>query len=148
MQNVLMVLADKGRFKAYNLVKSNHQPKKFELVMDYVNSEIVKRMRERITDRFGRFGKGNDKSGNKGYGEKSNIQAELERRVIKEMAGNINRLVQRGHIESLYLASDKNIHNMLLSGLTAGTKKHLRMDIRADLVNAGKLELLERFNIS
>jgi len=148
MENTLMILTDKGHFKAYSLSRSNHKNKKFNLVEMYENPLMMQRMGERITDRSGNFGKGNRMMGNHGFGEKATINSELEKRVVKGMADNINFLIKNSRCSSWYFASEKTIHNQIFDKLDPSVKETLKVDITANLTNTCKMDLLHKFHIA
>lgn len=148
MQDILIVLADAGHFKAYNVSKDNHKMQKFNLVEDYDSQTILKRMGDTFEQRSGTFGRENHLMGHSGFGEKSSVNGEQNRKAIVLMADTINHLVKSTHYKEWYLASNHKIHNTLLEHIEPTVRNNLKEDILADLVSAGKRELLNRFHIN
>lgn len=137
MNKALVVLIDKGHLKVYDLLKSKNNKKTINLVRSSENRVAKLRLKDKISDQYGRFGTGN--------GENHNYRREEEKRFIKNIAGDINSLIKNGRYENWFLASEKSINNKVLKLLDPEVKCCLKENIAADLTNLHKMELLNRF---
>lgn len=144
--NTLIVVVDMGRFKAYRVSKDPLGSRKLELIVSRDIPEAHERISDRVTDALGRFGRGEAAGGvSKGTSDPNSLEAELERRIIRDIAQEINALVQKEGNRRWSFAAPEAIFGQIADLLSPESKSLLAASLKANLTKATKEDLLERF---
>ncbi|MDB6015852.1 MAG: hypothetical protein JWR19_341 [Pedosphaera sp.] len=148
MKNRLLIVVDLGRFKAYRVEYSelNTHPR-LELLEAFDTVDAHGRLSDKLTDEAGRFPSGmRNMRGPHGYGERHNIQLELNRRTVNYLTQSINNLVKREPPElPVYFAAEKEIHHQILERLEPPVKARIDKVVPEDLTRINERELLDHF---
>ncbi|NIR65844.1 MAG: host attachment protein, partial [candidate division Zixibacteria bacterium] len=78
-------------------------------------------------------------------GERHNIETENERRLIKRIAENIATILGKAKVDEWNLAAGVKINSAILQELSPEIKEKLTRNLKSNLINASKAELVERF---
>lgn len=144
--NKIVVISDLGHFKAYRLSKTDRGTAMLELIESIDSIEAHGKYSDKMSDRAGNFGGAVGKTAEaKGSGETLNIVMETEKRVIKKIAGFINKMVKDENPDSWYLAAEKAINSQVLNAIDPEVKTKLAKSIPANLTKADKSEIIKRF---
>jgi hypothetical protein len=148
MKNRLLIVVDLGRFKAYRVEfneLSSHP--RLELLEDFNTIDAHGRLSDKLTDVAGRFPSGmRNLRGLHGYGEKHNIQLELNRRTVNYLTQSINDLVKREAPDlPVYFAVEKEIQHKILERLEPPVKARIDKVVPEDLTRTNERELLAHF---
>jgi len=141
----IVVVADLGHFSAYRLSKTPQGTGKLDLIESFDSIEAHGRYSEKVTDQAGKFGAANGKNWAKGYGEAHNIDIENEKRIIKNIAKTIHKIIKEGPCDSWHLAAEKAINGQIVDCLEPAVKAKLEKNIAANLTKADKNEIVSRF---
>lgn len=141
----IIIVADLGHFKAYKVSKNMLESPRIELSRSYDSIEAHGRLGDRLSDEAGRFGVNGGRKGIKGYGEPHNIRLEMRRKLIKQIANEINNLIKNTKYEKWCLAAGKNINNQIIKNLEPAVKERLEKNVMADLTKTRKSEILDYF---
>ena len=149
MKNTLVLVADLGCLKAFKLEngQTNTSPR-LEPVEEFSQPEAHERMVEEVTDMSGRFTRGATKSSSAGAmsdGERHNIGLEKRKRLIRQIAGRVNRLARDHDVERCWIAASREINQPLLNELEPEVRAKIQTIIAADLTKLGRAEILKRF---
>jgi hypothetical protein len=149
MKNTLVLVADLGCLKAFKLEngEANRSPR-LEPIEEFSQPQAHERMGEEVTDMSGRFPRGAAKSNSAGAlsdGERHNIGLEKRKRLIRQLAGHVNRLAKAGDVEECWMAASREINQPLLAELDADVRAKIQTIIAADLTKLGRAEILKRF---
>jgi len=139
----ILIVTDLGHFKAYEVIEEPMESSRLELIKEFQNIEAHKRMGEKLSDEPGRFGR--EQGGGqiiKGFGEDHNLQAETEKKLIKAIAREIDKIIKKYSCTKWHLAAEKTINNRILEGIDKDVYGYLDKNIKADLTKKGKKELL------
>jgi hypothetical protein len=146
--NKVIIAVDLGHFKAYRVTKDPlDKSPKTELIESYDSIEARLKLSDKLSDAAGRFrlsGGRNDRAA--GYGEAHNIEHESEKRLIRQIATDINDLVSREKCEKWYLAAGRNINSQIIENLDPAARAKLQKNVPCNLTKAGKTEILEHFS--
>ena len=143
----LIVVADLGHIKAYKLTQALQESPHLELVSSIDNLDAHGKMSDKVSDGAGRFSESGAKNGGaQGYGEPHSIETEGRKRGIKQLAGEIGRLVKSEGVAIWHLAAEKSINNQLVECLDPDTKTKLRKNLTSDLTKTPASELLGFFS--
>lgn len=156
-ENTMVIVANLGEFKAFevkrsegvveNEIKVSHS---LESLNDIILIEAHKMVHDIVSDSAGRFGNSRDRAEISGssrgsIGENHNLETERKRRSIKDVASDINAIVENEKPRQLLLAFPQELNAQLLEELTQETKNILIKNITSDLVKTQKDEILSHF---
>lgn len=149
MKKTLVVVTDLGGFKVYRL--ENHQPRqrpRLELVEEFENTDAHGRLVEKVTDMSGRFPRSTGMSNAKGAmsdGERHNIELELRKRMVRQLAQRLNALARPQEVERCLLAASREINHQLLDELEPQVRAKIEKNVPADLTKLDGAEILRHF---
>src|SRR5262245_42924754 len=111
MKGTLVLLADLGCLKAFKLENGepNRSPR-LEPIEEFSQPEAHERVVEEVTDMSGRFPRGTKKSmAAMSDGERHNIELEKRKRLVRNLAGRVNRLAKDPGVEKCWMAASREI---------------------------------------
>jgi hypothetical protein len=142
----IIVVVDLGHFKAYRVSKNPMESVRTELIEGYDIIESRGKLSDKLSDSAGRFGTGGGKNGSaKGYGEPHHLQTEIEKKLIKMIAHDINRLINKENYPRWYLAAVKKINRQIVDRLGSTVRSKLYKNITSDLTKTHRSEILSYF---
>jgi hypothetical protein len=142
----IIVVVDLGHFKAYKVTKEPLESTRTKLIKSYDAIDAHGKLSEKLSDNAGRFGIGKGKNGAaKGYGEPHNLHLEIEKKLIKTIAQDINELIKKEKLPQWYLAAVRKINKQVVELLNAAVRAKLEKNITADLTKTHKSEILGFF---
>ncbi len=144
----VIVAVDLGHFKAFRVTKEPlAKSAKAELIENYDFIGAHQKLTDKLSDAAGRFRLSGGRNGKAaGYGEAHNLETEEEKRLIKQIAEDINELILREKCERWHLAAGKNINGQIIENLSPAVKAKLDRNVACNLTKAGKSELLDYFS--
>jgi hypothetical protein len=145
MKNTLVVVTDLGCLKAYRLEdgQANRTPR-LELVEEYNNADAHERLVDKVTDLAGRFPRSPGATGGMS-GERHNIELELRKRLVRQLAQRLNALARVPEVEHCLLAASVEINRQLVEELQPQVRAKIRKNVQADLTKVERAELLRHF---
>ena len=146
--NKLVVLTDLGTFKAYRLEQTRARTPRLEAVDAFENPKADDRIGRMLSDENGQFKTGGPlglATSDGADGERHNIWLENDRRSVKQIATKISQLLGNGDYEYCYLAASNKINREIVEHLTPEAKKKIEKNIRCNLVNTPKEQLMQHF---
>lgn len=147
MKNTLVVVADLACLKAYRLDETPVQhTSRLELLHEFNNNGASARLTDVTTDASGRFPRGSaGRASGMSDGERHNIELESRKRLVRQLAGNLNELLQHGAVDDCYLAASREIHNLLLEELAPAARALIVRSVAADLTKLDPSQVLAHF---
>ncbi len=143
----IVFVADLGHFNAYRLSKTPQGTGKLDLIESFDSVEAHGKYSSKFSDQAGNFGESVGKGTfAKGSGEAHNIDIENEKRIVKNIAKSIAKIVasEKG-CDAWHLAAEKSINGQILEFLDPGVKAKLEKNIASNLTKADKTEIVSRF---
>ena len=149
MNATLVLLADLGCLKAFKLEngKENRSPR-LEPIEEFSQPAAHDRTVEEVTDMSGRFPRGTTKSNAAGAmsdGERHNLELEKRKRLVRNLAGHVNRLAKDPEFDKCWMAASREISHPLLKELAPDVRAKIQTIVAADLTKLGRAEILKRF---
>ena len=147
MDRIIIITADLGHFKAYRVTEdpTDISPR-VTLIESYDSIEGHGKLGDKLSDTGGRFRRSGGKDEvAKGSGERHNIEREMEKKLSKMIAKDIDALIENENCNEWYLASGKKINRIIIDNLKPEVKDRLVKNITADLTGVGKSEILSHF---
>ncbi|HET6514114.1 MAG TPA: host attachment protein [Thermodesulfovibrionales bacterium] len=144
--STIVIAVDLGHFKAYRVTKNPFGSPAVELIESYDSLEGHGKLAERFSDDAGRFvGGGGKGEVAKGYGEPHHVESEIDKRLVKMIAMDINAIIQKEDCEDWYLAAGEKINKKIIDKLEPAVKSKLNKCISVDLTRIPKSEILNYF---
>ena len=154
-EDTMVIVADLGELKAFNIKKNEGMVENelkvsysLEMLNDISYIDAHKRVQDVVSDSAGRLGtSGTPNAGKWGSstGEPHNLQNERKRRSLKDVANDINMIVQNEKPRQLLLAFPQESNAQLLDALTQETKNVLTKNVASDLINTPTAQILSHF---
>ncbi|OQX74642.1 MAG: hypothetical protein B6D59_01610 [Campylobacteraceae bacterium 4484_4] len=143
-ENALLIVADLGELKVFKIVKKEGVFDN-EVKISYVPEPVTdldyiaghKKLQDLVSDEAGRFGHS--------HGEAHNLESEVEKRTLKDIATDITTITERENADKLLLAFPKEHFQELMESLSEEVKSKILKAIEADLVKTHRDELLAHF---
>jgi hypothetical protein len=147
IMNKVIIVVDLGHFKAYRVTKDPFEKSpKTELIESYDSLDARLKLSDKLSDAAGRYRQASGRNGKAaGFGEAHNIALESEKRMIKHISEDINKLVVREKCEKWYLAAGKNINSQIVENLEPAVKAKMDKNVPCNLTKSGKSEILDHF---
>ena len=145
----IVILADLGKLVAYRIRTDPDgiESPRAEMIkcMDCLDAHT--KTSDRVSDSAGRFRRaGKVENGIRaGFGDRHNMKTENKRRLVKMAAGEISSLLIDEGRPPWHLAASRAMNNSLLESLPPDLKAKLGKNLKADLTNLSKSEVLSRF---
>jgi hypothetical protein len=144
LENTMVVVANLGELKVFNVKKNEGVVENemkvshtLEPLNDIVYIDAHKRIQDIVSDSAGRLGNST--------GENHNLKIERKRRSVKDVANDINAIVENEKPRQLLLAFPQESNAQLLEELTQETKNILVKNVTSDLVKTNRGEILSHF---
>lgn len=145
MNSSLLIVTDRGSFKAYALEPTVVRGTMPRLLQTFQIADAHGRYQDKVTDQAGAF----PNSGTGGQGnsiaEKMSLEAENETRVFRIIADQITSLLHQHRPEHWSFAAPSEINRAILENLEPGLRVHLEKNVPQDLIKTSPSELLAHF---
>lgn len=146
MKNTVIVVTDLGSFKAYRLDQTPvKKTPRLELIEEFVTVDAHSKMSEKLTDMAGR-NRSPSSTMAAPMGDRHNVELEMKRRLIKQLAERINKFLRNGDIDECHLAASREINHQLLDELDRPARAKIARNVQGDLTKIDKAELLDHFD--
>lgn len=142
----LIIVVDRGGLKAYRVNKTPTRGASLQLVEALDITDAHGRYDEKLTDQAGRFpvSDGNGRHAN-AIAERTALETENDRRICKQLAEHIARVVQREGAEGWSFAAPASIHSSVTELLPRAVCNHVVEHVKSDLVKVEPSKLPEHF---
>ncbi len=144
LEETVIIVANQGEIKVYKIKKYEKTLKgelKTYYSLDMLNAydyiDAHKKLHETVTDEAGRFGHN--------IGEEHEVQNERKKRLLKDIAKDIDTIVSKLKPEQVFLSFPKEHHPKLMDQLSEETKKVIAKNIPLDLVKIPQDKVLNHF---
>ncbi len=136
IENTIVIVADLGELKVYK-IKANEKSNSLEPINNIAYIDAHKKISEIVSDSSGNFAGSN--------GENYNLENERKKRSLKEVANDINAIVENEKPKQLFLAFPQESLSKLLDILSQNTKTVLTKTVSSNLVKTDKNKVLSHF---
>jgi len=144
LDNTIVIVADLGELKVFNVKKSegvvdNEMKTSFtlEVINDIAYIDAHKKAGEIMSDSAGNFAGSN--------GEEHNRETERKKRSLKDIANDIDAIVENEKPKQLLLAFPQESLSKLTEELSQNTKGVLTKTVSSNLVKTDKNKILSHF---
>src|SRR5947207_3427425 len=131
----LIIVADRGSLKAYRVDETPNRGASLQLVQAFEITDAHGRYDEKLSDQAGRFpvSDGNGRHANS-IAERTALETETERRICKQLAEHIAKVVKREAVEGWSFAAPASIHATIAELLPAPIRDRVVEHVKSDLV--------------
>jgi len=143
--STVIIAANLGHLKAFRVAETPMGTRRLELIKEIEFPEAHGRIQDRITDMAGRFPGGDGTGLSVANGEALKAELEVQRRLIKLVAEQIEGILNSERPEYWHLAATSEIHQALLKELLPELRQRIVRHVQSDLTNVPAPELLARF---
>ena len=140
----LIIVTDRGSLKAYKVNDTPTRGPSLQLVQAFDTTEAHGRYQDRMTDQAGAFPSGSA-PGQNSIAERTGIENEAERRIVKQLADSIVELLQRQGKIGWSLAAPASIHSAVVDQLPPAIRDRIVEHVKSDLVKIEPSKLSGHF---
>jgi hypothetical protein len=144
----LVIVTDRGGLKAYRVTETPTRGPSLQLVQAFNITDAHGKLVDKLSDLAGRFPVTNGAGAHRGAGsiaERTQIATEMDRRIQKELADQITKIVSDNGNEGWSFAAPAEIHGAIVEHLPASVRDRIVEHVKSDLVKVEPAKLISRF---
>ena len=143
----LVIAADRGSLKAYQVNETPTRGPSLQLIQAFDITDAHGRLIDKVTDLAGRFPVSEGAGLHRGPASiaESKLQTETERRINKELADQITKLINGSGNEGWAFAAPSEIHSAIVDLLPNRVRNRLIEHVKSDLVKVEPAKLPNHF---
>jgi hypothetical protein len=143
----LIIVTDRGSLKAYRVNETPTRGPSLQLVQAFNITDAHGRLIDKVTDLAGRFPVGDGAGGRhaNSIGERTQLATETDRRIHKELADQIVKIVSLNGKEGWSFAAPAEIHAAIIDLLPAAVRDRIVEHVKSDLVKTEPSKLPAHF---
>jgi len=144
----LIIVTDRGGLKAYRVNETPTRGPSLQLVQAFNITDAHGRFVDKVSDLAGRFPVINGAGAHHGPGsiaERTHLATEMDRRIHKELADQITKIVSLNGKEGWSFAAAAEIHGAIVDLLPAAVRDRIVEHVKSDLVKVEPAKLVSRF---
>ena len=144
----LIIVTDRGSLKAYRVNETPTRGPSLQLVQAFNITDAHGRFVDKVSDLAGRFPVINGAGAHHGPGsiaERTHLATEMDRRIHKELADQITKIVSLDGKEGWSFAAPGEIHGAIVDLLPAAVRDRIVEHVKSDLVKVEPAKLVSRF---
>ena len=143
----LIIVTDRGSLKAYRVNETPTRGPSLQLVQAFNITDAHGRLVDKVTDLAGRFPVSAGVGGRhaNSIAERSQLETETHRRIHKELADQIVKIVSHNGKEGWSFAAPAEIHTAIVDLLPAAVRGRIVEHVKSDLVKTEPAKLVTHF---
>jgi hypothetical protein len=143
----LIIVTDRGSLKAYRVDETPTRGPSLKLVQAFDVTDAHGRLVDKVTDLAGRFPVSDGSGGRhaNSIAERTQLDTETDRRIHKQLADQIAKIVQSEGGEGWSFAAPASIHAAIVDLLPARVRDRIVEHVKSDLVKTEAAKLPEHF---
>jgi len=141
----LIIVTDRGTLKAYRVNPTPTRGPSLKLVQAFDTTEAHGRYQDKMTDQAGAFPSGAAPGQMNSIAERTGIENESERRIVKQLADSIVEVVQREGQDGWSFAAPASIHSAVVDQLPPEIRDRIVEHVKSDLVKIEPAKLPGHF---
>src|ERR1041385_6328456 len=143
----LVIVTDRGSLKAYRVNDTPTRGPSLQLVQAFNITGAHGRLIDKVSDQAGRFSVSNSAGGHHGAAsidERTRLEVEADRRIQRELADQITRIVSGNGKEGWAFAAPAEIHGAIVDLLPPAVRDRIVEHVKSDLVKVEPAKLISR----
>lgn len=143
----LVIVADRGSLKAYRVGETPTRGPSLKLVQAFDITDAHGRLIDKVTDIAGRFRATETAGSHRGQASiaESKLQTETDRRINKELADQITKIINGNSGEGWSFAAPSEIHSAIVDLLPDRVRDRIVEHVKSDLVKVEPAKLPNHF---
>jgi len=143
----LIIVTDRGSLKAYRVNKTPTRGPRLQLVQAFNITDAHGRLVDKVSDLAGRFPVSNGAGVRHGasIAERTQLATEMDRRIQKELANQIVKIVSGDGNEGWSFAAPAEIHSAIVDLLPPTVRNRIVEHVKSDLVKTEPAKLPAHF---
>ncbi|HJT80082.1 MAG TPA: host attachment protein [Chthoniobacterales bacterium] len=143
----LVIVADRGTLKAYRVDETPTRGPSLRLVQAFDITDAHGRLIDKVTDMAGRFPVSDGGTGRhmNAIAERTQLETETHRRIYKELADQIAKVVKSDGIEGWSFAAPSEFHSAIVDLLPNDVRDRIVEHVKSDLVKVEPAKLSSHF---
>jgi hypothetical protein len=143
----LIIVTDRGSLKAYRVNETPTRGPSLQLVQAFNITDAHGRLVDKVTDLAGRFPVSAGVGGRhaNSIAERAQLETERHRRIHKELADQIVKIVSHNGKERWSFAAPAEIHTAIVDLLPAAVRGRIVEHVKSDLVKTEPAKLVTHF---
>src|SRR5437762_10483832 len=142
----LIIVADRGSLKAYRVNDTPTRGPSLSLVQAFNITDAHGRMIDKVTDMAGRFAVRDGAGLQHGASiAETKLENETDRRIYKQLADQIAKLVKSDGIEGWSFAAPGEFHSAIVNLLPNDVRNRMVEHVKSDLVKVEPAKLVGHF---
>jgi hypothetical protein len=143
----LIIVTDRGSLKAYRVDETPTRGPSLKLVQAFNVTDAHGRLVDKVTDLAGRFPVGDGAGGRhaNSIAERTQLETETDRRIHKQLADQIAKIVESDGVEGWSFAAPASIHAAIVDLLPRKVRDRIVEHVKSDLVKTEPSKLPAHF---
>jgi hypothetical protein len=144
----LVIVTDRGSLKAYRVNETPTRGPSLQLVQAFNMTDAHGRLIDKVSDLAGRFPVTEGAGAHRGpasTAERTHLATETDRRIQKELADQIAKIVSLNGKDGWSFAAPAEIHAAIVDLLPAGARQRIVEHVKSDLVKIEPARLISHF---
>jgi len=144
----LVIVTDRGSLRAYRVNETPTRGPSLQLVQAFNMTDAHGRLIDKLSDLAGRFPVTESAGAHRGpasIAERTQLATEMDRRIQKELADQITRIVSQNGEDGWSFAAPAEIHTAIVDLLPAGIRQRIVEHVKSDLVKVEAARLISHF---
>jgi hypothetical protein len=142
----LIILTDRGSLKAYRVDETPTRGPSLQLVQAFNITDAHGKLIDKVTDLAGRFPVSDGAGMHHGASiAESKLETETDRRIYKQLADQIVKLVKSDGVEGWSFAAPSSIHSAIVDLLPRDVRDRIVEHVKSDLVKTEPAKLPTHF---
>src|SRR5438128_3092527 len=143
----LIIVTDRRSLKAYRVDETRTRGPSLKLVQAFNVTDAHGRLVDKVTDLAGRFPVSDGAGGRhaNSIAERTQLETETDRRIHKQLADQIVKIVSRNGKQGWSFAAPAEIHAAIIDLLPAAVRNRIVEHVKSDLVKTEPSKLLTHF---
>jgi Protein required for attachment to host cells len=143
----LIIVTDRGSLKAYRVDETPTRGPSLKLVQAFNVTDAHGRLVDKVTDLAGRFPVSDGAGGRhaNSIAERTQLETETDRRIHKQLADQIAKIVESNGVEGWSFAAPASIHAAIVDLLPRKVRDRIVEHVKSDLVKTEPSKLPAHF---
>lgn len=143
----LIIVTDRGSLKAYRVDETPTRGPSLKLVQAFNITDAHGKLVDKVTDSAGRFPVSDGAGGRhaNSIAERTQLETETDRRIHKQLADQIAKIVESDGVEGWSFAAPASIHAAIVDLLPRKVRDRIVEHVKSDLVKTEPSKLPAHF---
>ena len=143
----LIIVADRGSLKAYRVDETPTRGPSLRLIQAFDLTDAHGKLIDKVTDLAGRFPVSDGAGGRhaNSIAERTQLETETDRRIHKQLADQIVKIIDRSGKEGWSFAAPAEIHGAIVDLLPRAARDRIVEHVKSDLVKIEPAKLPSHF---